>query len=77
MLVICSKICVISEIENFGQVDVAPPEAIEGILEQVQEILVAASSEHCVTGLESPILEGPLYTLINAEAEVQTAKTDP
>lgn len=57
--------------------DIAPPEAIEGSLEQIQQILVAASSGHCVTGLETQIMEGPLYTLIDTEAEVMPSFPAP
>ena len=56
---------------NLLQVDVAPAEAVEVILEQIQQILIAASSGHCITGLEPQTMEGPLYTLINTESEVQ------
>lgn len=50
----------------------APAEAVESVLESIQQLLEAASSGHCVTGLEPQTLEGPLYTLIDSEPEVSS-----
>lgn len=58
------------------QVDVASAEAIDSVLRQIQQILEAASTGHCVTGLEPQTLEGPLYTKVNIETEVSLVLFD-